>query len=191
MSNPPVLKIELALKGRPIRSYTFAKPAVTIGRGPEADVVLDNMGVSRSHARIELKGDAYYVSDEGSSNGTFVNNLRIDRQRLNPGDAIQIGKFSLQVGFDAAVRDRAPVQRSFAAGGPEVADGTMVLTTDQLARVLSRSAETRPVHQPVLGVVDQAPPPRRRGSGVSLALPWILAILGAILVGMAIGAAVF
>ena len=191
MSNPPVLKIELALKGRPIRSYTFAKAAVTIGRGSEADIVLDNMGVSRSHARIEYEGGAYYLRDEGSSNGTYVDDRRIDRHRLNGGETVHIGKFSLQVSFGAEIRDTARAPRGAAAELPGTADGTMVLTTDQLARVLSRSTEAQPQRQPVLGVVEGRPTPRPRTSRAPLALPWILAILGAILVGMAIGAAIF
>ncbi len=191
MSNPPVLKIELALKGRPIRSYTFAKEVVTIGRGAEGDIVLDNMGVSRSHARIEYDRGAYYVRDEGSSNGTFVNDRRIDRHRLSPGDAISIGKFNLQVGIDAAPQDAARAARSALAESPEVADGTMVLTTDQLARVLAGSTEAPPAHHPVLGIVEGKPHPPNRAAGTRPALPWILAILGAILVGLAIGAALF
>lgn len=68
---------------------------VTIGRNPENDVFLDDVTVSRRHARIILEADEYTVEDEGSLNGTYVNRRRIERHQLFDGDELQIGKFKL------------------------------------------------------------------------------------------------
>jgi predicted component of type VI protein secretion system/ribosomal protein L40E len=54
--------------------------------------------VSRVHADIRVEGDAYYIEDVGSSNGTYVNNLPLlpgNRHRLRPGDRISLGKGDL------------------------------------------------------------------------------------------------
>lgn len=51
--------------------------------------------VSRIHADIRIEGDAYYIEDVGSSNGTYINNLPLsigNRHRLRSGDRIALGK---------------------------------------------------------------------------------------------------
>jgi hypothetical protein len=52
--------------------------------------------VSRKHARIVLAGGTVTIVDEGSSNGTFVNGVKISEQVLNPGDEVQIGNTRLR-----------------------------------------------------------------------------------------------
>ena len=52
MSNAKVIKLQLSLKGRPLRTFTFDQDLITIGRDPESDVFLDNPGVSRKHVTI-------------------------------------------------------------------------------------------------------------------------------------------
>jgi len=67
-----------------------------IGRGGDADVILDNTAISREHTAISLKNDAYYLEDLGSLNGTMVNGRKIDALvQLFEGDTIEIGKFQL------------------------------------------------------------------------------------------------
>ena len=73
--------------------YGLEAEVVTIGRHSEADVFLDDITVSRRHARIEQINDHYRVSDAGSLNGTYVNRERIDNLELHDEDEIQIGKF--------------------------------------------------------------------------------------------------
>jgi pSer/pThr/pTyr-binding forkhead associated (FHA) protein len=54
--------------------------------------------VSRLHADIRLEGDAYFIEDVGSSNGTYINNIPLpkgNRHRLKPGDRISLGKGDL------------------------------------------------------------------------------------------------
>ncbi|MBW4558189.1 MAG: FHA domain-containing protein [Trichormus sp. ATA11-4-KO1] len=54
--------------------------------------------VSRIHADIRIEGDAHYIEDVGSSNGTYINNLPLlpgNRHRLRPGDRISLGKGDL------------------------------------------------------------------------------------------------
>ncbi|MCX6375662.1 MAG: FHA domain-containing protein [Armatimonadetes bacterium] len=65
---------------------------ITVGREPGRDVQLPmDSTVSRKHARIENEGGAFVVYDEGSSNGTAVNGMRVTRQQLAPGDTVEFG----------------------------------------------------------------------------------------------------
>ncbi len=83
-----------------------ADATTLIGRGLDADVRLEDEGVSRRHAKITLAASADPVlEDMGSSNGTFVNGERIQKHVLKDGDKVQIGsisilKFSYQDDFE-------------------------------------------------------------------------------------------
>ncbi len=67
---------------------------MTIGRSSECSIVVDNKLVSRVHATIQKIKNVFFVKDENSTNGTFVNGHRIPNDKyvkLNPGDKITIG----------------------------------------------------------------------------------------------------
>ncbi|MET0609425.1 MAG: FHA domain-containing protein, partial [Gaiellaceae bacterium] len=51
--------------------------------------------VSRKHAVLVHKDDAFFIEDQGSLNGTFLNRRRIESGRLENGDELQIGKYKL------------------------------------------------------------------------------------------------
>jgi diguanylate cyclase (GGDEF)-like protein len=73
--------------------------SVTIGRGADADLVVDDPGVSRHHARIGRAPEGgFYVQDLGSTNGTFVGAARVDVSALHQVDVLQLGP-SLKVRF--------------------------------------------------------------------------------------------
>jgi DNA-binding response OmpR family regulator len=75
------------IKGR----WTLAKPATSIGRWEDNDVVVDDRWVSRHHAQIRREDEGYVVQDLGSKNGTFVNGRRIAAPTpLADGDEIQV-----------------------------------------------------------------------------------------------------
>jgi ABC-type multidrug transport system ATPase subunit len=77
------------------------KTLIQIGRDPGNDVVLPSPGVSRVHAQVQRIGQRYRVEDLRSSNGTFVNDQRIEGQVwLKPDDTIRIGQYRFVVGKD-------------------------------------------------------------------------------------------
>ena len=67
----------------------------TIGRSPDCGIFLDDVTVSRKHAVLVHGDDGYYIEDQGSLNGTFLNRRRIESGRLENGDELQIGKYKL------------------------------------------------------------------------------------------------
>ena len=62
-----------------------------IGRGPQSTIHLDSDGVSRRHARIVRQGDDFLAEDLKSTNGTWINEKRINFHKLAEGDKLQIG----------------------------------------------------------------------------------------------------
>jgi hypothetical protein len=79
-------------------SYTLDSHPLTVGRGNNNDVTLtDDEYASTRHARFEPRRDGVWVEDIGSTNGTFVNGIRLTRERkLAPGDIVRIGETDLR-----------------------------------------------------------------------------------------------
>ncbi len=67
----------------------------SIGRHPECTITVAQPSVSRRHARLWFEGGGFYVEDLKSSNGTYVNNQRVTRASLAPGDELRCGDFKL------------------------------------------------------------------------------------------------
>ena len=92
--------------------FPLDKPVITIGRDAECDIRIEESSVSGSHARLEIKPSEFlegqediFIEDLGTTNGTTVNEEKIDRCQLKPDDVIEIGwnKFKL---IDDAQRNR-------------------------------------------------------------------------------------
>ena len=85
------------------------RAALTVGRDPGNDVVIDLPLVSRWHARIERQGDAFLVRDLGSTNGAWVNGRRVrGAQPLTAGDELRIGPALLAFGGASLVQPARP-----------------------------------------------------------------------------------
>lgn len=74
---------------------------LSIGRGTEADVVIDDRFASGVHSRVYSRGPSYYVEDMGSTNGTFLNGTQLQGERLlSDLDEIRIGDTELRFELD-------------------------------------------------------------------------------------------
>lgn len=70
----------------------------TVGRAVRSDFIVDAPLVSRCHCRLDVNGDGrLQVEDLDSTNGTFVNDRRVDRAVLAPGDVLRVGRAELIV----------------------------------------------------------------------------------------------
>jgi pSer/pThr/pTyr-binding forkhead associated (FHA) protein len=87
----------LLVKRGPNAGSTFMLGETTeAGRDPSRAVFLDDITVSRQHATFEHRADgSWFVRDEGSLNGTYVNGEQVEETKLAEGDEVQIGKFKL------------------------------------------------------------------------------------------------
>jgi pSer/pThr/pTyr-binding forkhead associated (FHA) protein len=74
-------------------SFVLDADRTTVGRSDDADVVLDDVTVSRRHAEFLRTPQGWQLRDVGSLNGTYVNRVRIDEVLLAGGDEVQIGKY--------------------------------------------------------------------------------------------------
>jgi chromosome segregation ATPase len=92
-ANTPAL---VCLTGDAPRQYVLNKKTMTIGRSSRCDIQLLTQFVSREHARVTITSGAVVVEDLGSTNGIFVNAVRVDRQELRHGDLITVGESQLR-----------------------------------------------------------------------------------------------
>jgi two-component system, cell cycle response regulator len=67
------------------------KKIFLLGRTGDADIQIDDAGVSRIHCRLVRRGESFYVEDLGSMNGTLLNGIRVTSAEMRSGDRIQIG----------------------------------------------------------------------------------------------------
>jgi hypothetical protein len=103
LHQPPAPKLgRLVVTGGPAlpegEVFVLDASALSIGRAANNDVVIDvDEYASTRHARVEPRRDGVYLEDVGSTNGTYVNGVRLTReQRLTPGDLIRIGETDLR-----------------------------------------------------------------------------------------------
>ena len=102
----------------------------TIGRHPNCSLTISQPSVSRRHARLWFDQGVWFVEDLQSSNGTFVNNRRINRAQLTEGDELRCGDFSLTYGVEERTRavptSGAHTQGSPASASPQVSNRATV-----------------------------------------------------------------
>ena len=85
--------------------YPLAAQQTSIGRRMDSDMVLGHPLVSRQHAIISRDSDNFELVDLGSTHGTFVNGVQIERQHLVPGDKIRLGALGLELAFVTMAED--------------------------------------------------------------------------------------
>lgn len=109
---------------------------VTVGRGGNCDIVINNFAVSRHHCTIREVKRKWILFDEGSSNGTFVNGQKVVQHELKHKDRVVLGKHTLM--FDQfgagveAIRKQEPNE-------DDAGDGTMFVSPVALAKIMERS----------------------------------------------------
>jgi two-component system, cell cycle response regulator len=72
---------------------------ITMGRSPEADILIDDKRVSKIHCTVQYKNGSIVVEDNNSTNGTFVNGVRITKETLTNNALLQIGATIMKIEF--------------------------------------------------------------------------------------------
>ena len=103
---------------QPDQTFVLDRDRLTIGRDPNNDIVINDPQVSRQHARIRRQEGLTMIEDMGSTNGTFVNGMRLaNPHTLAPGDSISLGDAVTLTYYEAAVATTEPL------GGPPTVVG--------------------------------------------------------------------
>lgn len=82
------MKIEITVEGTEPITHPLTKPKMVLGSGADCDIVVAASGVSRHHLTVSVVDDQYFVTDMGSTNGTFIND-----DRLVPGQKAEFTSF--------------------------------------------------------------------------------------------------
>jgi FHA domain/Sigma-54 interaction domain len=135
-------------------SHAFRSATVYVGRDPGRDVYLDASAVSRTHAAIEYRAGVWFVRDLGSSNGTFIDGLRVREAALDASSIVRFGDCVLRfvaAGVEGYARYTLDGERTASVeGGPcssTTETGPCGYRIDQVHAVLRRLSQGR------LGVV--------------------------------------
>jgi len=82
----------------PTSRVRIQSQVMRIGRPPDNDIVISDLGVSKQHAELRRSPDGRYsITDLGSHNGTYVNGTRVSQQELNEGDIITLGHVTFRL----------------------------------------------------------------------------------------------
>src|ERR1700730_13494106 len=84
----PVLKF---VQGSEQKDFVLNRNPFSVGRKVDKDLVIADPRVSRDHAQIVLESEGFFLVDQGSKHGTFVNGERIQRQKLERNDRLEFG----------------------------------------------------------------------------------------------------
>jgi len=130
-------RLVLKFESSSLKEVPLGTRPVTIGRAPDNDIQIDNLSVSNYHARVYVEAGSLVVEDLNSLNGSFLNEMRVERAMLKDGDAILIGKHEILVdqAHDAAI----PADAWRKAPAPRVNE-TMILDTEERRKLLEITA---------------------------------------------------
>jgi len=76
------------------KDFELGERSITIGRSPDADIILLDEKVSRVHCGVRLWDGEFYIKDLKSKNGTFVNGQRVEVCKLKASDSVTIGNYT-------------------------------------------------------------------------------------------------
>ena len=143
--------------GKAPPALTFDGPRIVIGRGPSSDVRVPDASVSLRHACIQVDAGEHTLTDEGSTNGTYVGNVKLAvgaPRALRSGDLVRIGRVWLEIKIDQtpatrdlsiATRDLALalVSQAMAAMGEDVATKVRIVEGPDRGAALALAEENR------------------------------------------------
>src|ERR1700693_5849679 len=130
-------RLVLKFESTALKEVPLGTRPVTIGRAPDNDIPIDNLAVSNYHARVYVEAGSLVIEDLNSLNGSFLNDIRVERAMLKDGDTIQIGKHEILV--DQANDSAVPEDALRKAPAPRVNE-TMILDTEERRKMLEMTA---------------------------------------------------
>jgi type II secretory pathway predicted ATPase ExeA len=124
-------RLVVTLDGDVIHEITIDKPRLLIGRSQHNDIAIGSRFISRHHALLVRHGDATFLMDLNSTNGTFVNSKRVSNHVLVHDDVVTLGHHRIKFSDPHATR-RGRLD------GAEFADTAIMRTLDDMRNLLSQ-----------------------------------------------------
>lgn len=157
--------------------YYVKKDVYIIGRAPDCDLVINENTVSGKHSRISKVGDHFTIQDMGSTNGTFVNDVKIDKKELRTNDRI---KFDV---FEFKYINPAEVARTVMTEAPDFSKAKQTMVRQQQVE------PTQVIQEPQAPPAPPPPPqqPQARASEAAAVSSASFEKEGSLFVGLVVG----
>ncbi len=169
------------------RSYVLHEGALLLGRGVDAgirfDPAVDSM-VSSRHCLVQAEPDGFYVVDNQSTNGTYVNGQRVQRTRLNHGDVIELGNPGVRLGVALESPAPSPSPAASVASHPPTVSGGR---TAMLKQTLSGIGMYDPTRKDIAPEKDDSTNKKYIGIALGLLVCLGLALIVALIVLIELG----
>jgi predicted component of type VI protein secretion system len=142
-------KLVILNQGMTGRTFDLNIERTTVGRIEENTFQIADASVSSRHAEIILKGEEIHVKDIGSTNGTFINNEKIEEKILLPGQTLRFGQVELKID-DGKPVTAPPAPSPSSAPVPATpskkpaTDGTMIMPRGVSLEQLEQGGAARP-----------------------------------------------
>jgi pSer/pThr/pTyr-binding forkhead associated (FHA) protein len=120
-SNDTTARLVIRSGSHPGQEYVLKGESLSIGSGQACGIVLTGRYVAEQHAVLERRRDGVWTIESHSVNGTFVNDERIDRRTLVPGDRIRVGSETLEFQVESAAKGRRKRRARQATAGRRTA----------------------------------------------------------------------
>jgi pSer/pThr/pTyr-binding forkhead associated (FHA) protein len=124
-----MLTILMKFNDKLLKTVETDKDTITIGRNVTNDIQIENLSVSKQHAKISKIAGKFHVEDLNSTNGTYLNEKMISINELKHKDIITIGKHTLEVLFE---------KKESSGSAQENINDTMMLTTEKHKEMLKK-----------------------------------------------------
>jgi pSer/pThr/pTyr-binding forkhead associated (FHA) protein len=155
--------VQVIFKGKVVQSVPFDRESLLIGRSRDNDLVIDNLSVSRHHARLSVREGQVILEDQGSENGCLVNGRRVARAAITDEDEVFIGKHQILLRApesDTSLDDEALAPHVSARSATPWDDAHTYCLPDGGAEPASPEPVSEPVAEPARAVTP-APRPAR------------------------------
>ena len=129
-----MLTLLLKFNDQVLKTIETDKEVVSIGRNASNDIQIDNLSVSKNHAKITRDRGSYRVVDLNSTNGTYLNEKMVSKAELKHKDVLTVGKHTLEVLMDKLY--------SIDTAREQVND-TMMLTTEKHKEMLKKQQKKK------------------------------------------------
>jgi len=129
-----MLTILLKFNDKLLKTIETDKEVITIGRNADNDIQIDNLSVSKKHAKITRDKGGYSIEDLNSTNGTYLNEKMISKGQMSHQDVVTVGKHTLEIQLDKMYSIDST---------QEGINDTMMLTTEKHKEMLRKQKKAK------------------------------------------------